>query len=97
VAYLTIPEVTEAEDVLFYSLPGGTVTTFSVTIRAEEVAVRLQNMAVNGTVLPLVVLATDAGMFALDDVLIESYQFVSSTGDAPLAEMTLNPRSVRFE
>jgi hypothetical protein len=94
VAYLTIPEITEAEDVISYSMGTGG-TTFSVAIRAEDVAVRLQKMAVDGTLLPLVVLATDGGMFAMDDVVIESYQFVS-TADAPLAEITFNARDVRL-
>jgi len=89
--YLTIPEVTDAEDVISYSV-GSSDHSFTIVINLGATATWLFQAATNGTLIPLAVLATDGPTLALDDVVVSSAQ---SSGDTYMA-FTLDAKDVRF-
>ena len=91
-AYLTIPEITDYEPVQSLTIDGGG-KTFSVVIGIGETAQRLQQAGAQGTLLPLVVVATDAGMYALDNVYVTNIVF--STGDPPALQLSFEAEAVR--
>ncbi|MEO8697439.1 MAG: hypothetical protein ABI658_28315 [Acidimicrobiales bacterium] len=89
--YLTIPEVTDAEDLISYSA-GSSDHEFTIVINVGATAVWLFQASANGTLIPLVVLATDGPTLALDEVVVSSAQ---SGGDAYMT-FTLDAKDVRF-
>ena len=91
--YLTIPEVTEAEDLVSFST-GSSDRSFNIVINAGTTATWLFQAAANGTHIPLVVLMTDAGTLALDDVYVSSAQVGGGSGDTYMS-MTLDAQEVR--
>jgi hypothetical protein len=93
-SYLTIPEITEAEDMLSMTA-GDDGLTFHVTINAGDTAARLMVAFDRSERLPLVVLATDGGMVALDDVYVTGVSFTSDP-TTPIASVSFLARDVRF-
>jgi hypothetical protein len=89
--YLTIPEVTDAEDLVAFST-GSSDHEFNIIINVGATATWLFHASANATFIPLVVLATDGATFALDDVVVSS---AMSNGDAYMM-FTLDARDVRF-
>lgn len=91
--YLTIPEVTDAEDLVSFST-GPNDRSFNIVINAGATATWLFRAVTDGTRIPLAVLATDAGMIALDDVFVSSAQV--SGGSDSYVSFTLDATEVRF-
>jgi hypothetical protein len=91
--YLTIPEVTEAEELVSFST-GANDHSFTVTINAGTTATWLFQAAANGTLIPLVVIVADGATIALDDVYVSG----AIAGGSPdtLMTFTLDARAVRF-
>ena len=90
--YLTIPEVTDAEDLVSFSTSGD--RSFTIVINVGTTATELLQAASNGTRFPLVALMTDAGTFALDEVYVSGAQIGGSSGDT-YASFTLDAQEVR--
>ena len=90
--YLTIPEVTDAEDLVSFSTSGD--RAFNVVINAGATATWLFQAAANGTRIPLVALMTDAGTFALDEVYVSSAQIGGGSGDSYVS-ITFDAQEVR--
>lgn len=88
---MTIPEITENEPLLsFGSEPDG--QTFGVQINTGDTAVRLARANSSGETIPLVVIALDGSMLALDDVLVATVSLsVFNTAD-----ISFNAGGVRF-
>jgi hypothetical protein len=91
---MTIPEITEAEDILSMS-PDADGKTFHVTLKPSETVVRLGVAFERGEHLPLVVLATDTLMVALDDVFISALSYTADPAD-PIASISFLAREVRL-
>jgi hypothetical protein len=91
-SYLTIPEITESEPLESYTMGDGG-KSITVVIGMGDTAQALHRAALQATLLPLVVVATDALMFALDNVYVTSVNF--STGD-PLLQLTFEAEAVRI-
>ena len=91
-AYLTIPEITDDEPVQALTVEGGG-KTFTVIIAVGDTAQRLQQAALQGTLIPLVVVATDAGIHALDNVYVTNVVF--STGEPPVLQLSFEAEAVR--
>ncbi len=94
-AYLVIPEITEHEEVVSYSVEADG-RTFNVAINHTATATRLFNAAARGERLPLVVLATDGPTIALDDVYVTGATPSATGGDMPQAHITLQADAVRY-
>jgi hypothetical protein len=88
---MTIPEVTEGEEIVSFS-QGSTDREFNVVINWGETAIRLFQAANNGTQFPLVVLVVGM-MWALDDVYLTSVQV--GTGENPFLAVTFEAAAVR--
>ena len=92
--YMTIPEVTDAEDLISIST-GGNDHSFNIVINVGDTATRLFEASAKGTLIPLVVLVTDGPMFALDDVVVSSVSVGDDQGN-PLMNLTLDAQEVRI-
>jgi hypothetical protein len=93
--YLTIPEVTDAEDIVSFS-QGSSHLEFNVVINTGHTAVWLFQAAALGTVIPLVVIMADAMTIALDDAVV-SASLGSAVGDAePHVAFTFNAAAIRY-
>ena len=90
--YLTIPEIVESEPLLSVSA-GHDGVTFNVAMNVGDTAVQLMRARDEGRLIPLVVLATDAQMLALDAVYVTD---VTIAGDSSEAYVTLLAEAVRF-
>jgi hypothetical protein len=88
---MTIPEVTDAEDLISFSTASSD-HEFNIVINVGATAVWLFQASADGTVIPLVVLATDGPTFALDEVVVSS---AISSGDSYM-NFTLDAKDVRF-
>lgn len=91
--YMTIPDVTDAEDLLSLQMDADG-KSFNITTPVTATTTFLTQAAAEGRLLPLVVLVTDASMLALDDVYVTSVQF-GSGGDA-VAAIGLQAQGVRL-
>jgi hypothetical protein len=89
--YLTIPEITDEEEIVSFS-HGSTDRSFNVVINLGETATRLFQAASNGTRIPLVVLVIGEVMIALDEVYVTSVQ---SGGNDALLAVTFDAEGVR--
>ena len=92
--YLTIPEVTDAEDLVAFN-KSSSDHSFDIVINAGATATWLFQAAAKGTCIPLVVIVADGPMFALDDVVVSSAVSAGSPVDAHMT-FTLDARDVRF-
>jgi hypothetical protein len=92
--YLTIPEVTEAEEIVAFNT-GSSDHSFDIVINAGETATRLFRAAADGTFIPLVVVVADGPMIALDDVVVSAAASGGSPMDAHMT-FTLDAQAVRF-
>jgi hypothetical protein len=71
---LTIPGIVDSQDLhSVHREPDG--VTFELTFDYNDTAVRLMNALERGERIELMVLTTDAGFFALDDVYVASAAF----------------------
>jgi hypothetical protein len=92
--YLTIPEVTEAEELVAFN-PGSSPHSFDIVINAGTTSTWLFRAATDGTFIPLVVVVTDGGTTALDDVVVSG----AASGGSPVEAymtFTLDAQAVRF-
>jgi hypothetical protein len=85
--YLTIPEITESEEIIGLTAEDGGLS-FRVVLGAGETTYRLQRAGADGEHLPLVVLATDAQVFALHSVYVSGFSVLADAGGTPLTEVT---------
>ena len=92
--YLTIPQITEAEELVSFST-GSSDRSFTIVINAGTTATELFQAAAKGTVIPLVVIAIDGPFIALDDVVVSSALAGGSGGDSYMT-FTLDAGAVRF-
>jgi hypothetical protein len=69
--YLTIPDVTEAEDLVSTSV-GTSERSYNIVLNNGDTAMWLFRAAQDSKLIPLVVLVTDSVMFALDDVYVSA-------------------------
>lgn len=92
--YLTIPEVTDAEEFVAFTR-GSSDHSFDIVLNAGHTSTWLFQAAAGGSFIPLVVIVTDAMMLALDDVVVSS---ANSAGAADGSQMafTLDAAAVRF-
>jgi hypothetical protein len=90
--YLTIPDLVESEPLVSLSADPDRVT-FRLALGLGTTAVQLIRANEIGQHIPLVVLTTDAQILALDSVYVT--QFMTS-GEPPIAEVTLQAQEVRF-
>jgi hypothetical protein len=90
--YLTIPEVTDSEEIVSFGR-GSSDRSFNVVINWGETANRLFQAANNGTQFSLVVLVVGDLMLALDDVYVSSVH--TSGGENPLLAVTFDAAEVR--
>ena len=90
--YLTIPDLVESEPLLSLTA-GHDGLTFSVSMDADDTAVRLLRVSQEGRHLPLVVLTTDSQILALDSVFVTD---ASVGGEPPIAYLTFAAQEVRF-
>ncbi len=92
--YVTIPDITESEELLSLSAEADGVT-FSAVIGLGDTALRLMRASENGEQVPLVVLAADPQMMALDSVYVTAVS-LSQGGDPPVAHITFLAQAVRL-
>jgi hypothetical protein len=92
-SYLTIPEVTDYEPLVSLNR-GSSDKSFEIVVNAGQTAMWLWRTAADGRVIPLVVVATDGPMLALDDVVVAVATAGASEGD-PYMAFTLDAREVR--
>jgi hypothetical protein len=92
--YLTIPEITESEELRSVSR-GTDGLSFDTVMAASPTAVRLQQANANGELLPLVVLAMEGQILALDSVYVSGFALTTAEGEA-LAHVSFAAQSVRF-
>jgi hypothetical protein len=92
--YLVIPEITEHEELLSVSFDDGGRTA-RVIINLSSTATQLLEASVQGKSLPLVVVATDATTYALDNVVVSEASIGSDQGE-PLMSATFLAEAVRF-
>ena len=92
-AYLTIPDVTDAEELVSFSHHDA--HGFEVTVHGGPTGVWLFHAATQGTYVPLMVVTVEgSGMFALDDVVVTSGQ-VSGAAGSDLMTFGFNASAVR--
>ena len=93
-AYLTIPDVTEAEEL--FSFSHHDAHGFEVTVHAGPTGVWLFHAATQGTYVPLMVVTVEgSGMFALDDVVVTSGQ-MSAAPESDLMTFGFHASAVRI-
>jgi hypothetical protein len=90
--YLTIPDMVESEPLVGLSADPDRVT-FRLLLELGDTAVQLIRANENGQHIPLVVLTTDAQILALDSVFVTQF---STSGQPPIAEVTIQAQEVRF-
>ena len=91
-AYLTIPDVTDAEELVSFSHHD--TQSFEVTLRGGPTGVWLFHAASQGTFVPLMVVTVEgSGIIALDDVVVTSGQV--SSAEADLMTFGFNASAVR--
>jgi hypothetical protein len=89
---LTIPGVVDSQELhSLHPEPDG--VTFELTFDYNETAVRLMSFLERGEMIELVVLTTDVGFFALDDVYVASASFAG--GQQSEFRASLQAREVR--
>ena len=72
---LTIPNVVDSQELhSLHPEPDG--VSFELTFDYNQTAIRLMTALERGEMIELVVLTTDGGIFALDDVYVASASFV---------------------
>jgi hypothetical protein len=92
-AYLTIPDVTDAEELVAYDQHQPHLV--DITLHSGPTAVWLFNAAAHGSYVPLMVLTLEgSGIVALDEVVVASGQVSSAASD--LMMFSLSANSVRF-
>jgi hypothetical protein len=89
VAYVTIPDVTEAEDLVSVNV-GTSERSYNIVLNTGDTAMWLFRAAQDSTLIPLVVLVTDSMMFALDDVYVSG-----ATASGSQMHFTLDAAAVR--
>lgn len=89
--YLTIPEVTDAEEIIAFSR-GSSDHSFDVIINIGNTSTWLFRAAADGSIISLVIIVTDNAMIALDDVLVRA---AASAGSAEMT-FTFEAGAVRF-
>ena len=90
--YLTIPDLVDSEPLLSLTA-GHDRLTFSVSMDADDTAVRVLRVSQEGQNIPLVVLTTDTSIIALDSVFVTD---ASVGGEPPVAYFTFAAQEVRF-
>lgn len=88
--YLTIPEVTDAEDIVAFS-SGSSDHSFRVVINVGNTSTWLFHAAAEGRVVSLIIIVTDNIMIALDDVLVSG----AASGGTEMT-FTFDAGAVRF-
>jgi hypothetical protein len=93
--YITIPEITESEEIDSYTAdPDG--LTFHVVMGVTATATRLQHAAANGEHLPLVVIAATP-FISLHSVYVSGFSVAAQIGDSPpMASVSFHAREVEF-
>jgi hypothetical protein len=93
--YLTIPEVTDAEDIVAFG-QGSSHLEYDVVIGVGPTAVWLFQAASSGSIIPLAVIMSDSLTIALDDAVV-SASAGSAAGDAePHAAFTFTAAAIRY-
>ena len=90
--YLTIPDMVDSEPLVSLTAEPDRVT-FRLALELGETAVHLIRANEIGQHIPLVVLTTDAQILALDSVFVTQF---TTSGQPPIAEVTLQAQEVRF-
>lgn len=93
--YLVIPEITEYEELASVSFDDGGRTA-RVIINVSTTSTELVQACVQGQNLPLVVVATDAMTYALDNVVVSEASVGPDQGGTPLMAATFSAEAVRF-
>jgi hypothetical protein len=93
--YVTIPEITESEEIDSFTVdPDG--LTFHVVMGVGATASRLQQIASNGEHLPLVVIASNQ-FISLHSVYVSGFSVAADTGDGrALASVSFLAREVEL-
>ena len=90
---LSIPGVVDSQDLKsLHAEPDG--VSFEMTFDYNDLATRLMAMSSSGERLDLVVLTTDNGIIALDDVYIASAAFAG--GESPEFRCAMQAGAVRW-
>ena len=90
---LSIPGVVDSQDLnSLHAEPDG--VSFEMTFDYNDIATRLMAMSSSGERLDLVVLTTDNGIIALDDVYIASAAFAG--GESPEFRCAMQAGAVRW-
>ena len=90
---LSIPGVVDSQDLhMLHPEPDG--VTFAMSFDYNDVATKLMSALSSGERIELVVLSTDNGIIALDDVYIASAQFAG--GDSPEFHCSMQANAVRW-
>ena len=92
--YLTIPDVTDAEDLVAFTANSGN-HSFEIVINAGATATWLFHAAANGTFIPLVVIVADGPMIALDDVVVGAAVSAGNPEDGHMS-FTLEAQGLRY-
>ena len=92
--YLTIPDVTDAEELVAFNKNTGE-HSFDIVINAGNTATWLFHAAANSTFIPLVVIVADGPMFALDDVVVSTAVAEGNPGDTHMT-FTLDAQGLRY-
>jgi len=89
---LSIPGVVDSQDLhSLHPEPDG--VTFEMTFDYNDVAVRIMRAFSDGERIDLVVLSTDGGIIALDDVYVASAAFAG--GESPEFRCAMQANAVR--
>ena len=89
---LTIPDIVDSQELhSLHPEPDG--VSFELTFDYNQTAIRLMNARERGEMIELVVLTTDGGIFALDDVYVASASFAG--GEQSEFRVSLQARAVR--
>lgn len=89
---LTIPDVVDSQELhSLHAEPDG--VSFELTFDYNQTATRLMTAFERGEMIELVVLTTDGGIFALDDVYVASASFAG--GHQSEFRVSLQARAVR--
>jgi len=89
-AYLTIPEITEGQELQSVTAAADG-KSFGVAMSVSDTAIRLMRVAADGEHLPLVVLTLEAQILALDSVYV-----VDASQSDELVQLTFAAQGVRF-
>ena len=90
---LTIPDVVESQELhSLHAEPDG--VSFEVTFDYNDTATRIMDAFSRGTRYELVVLTTDSGIMALDEVYVASASFAG--GSSPAFHCSFQAQAVRW-